>query len=244
MSIGRRMFNNIKMEVQDGLNKYVNSNDDRIDGSKLQNDWFPTLDNIDIFISHSHNDEKLAIGLAGFLKSQFGLTLFVDSCVWGYANDLLKIIDDEYCLVNNNGTYDYEKRNYSTSHVHMMLSSALNSMIDKVECIMFLNTNNSNLGVNDSINNKTASPWIYSEIMATKIIRQKNLKEYRPNGIIKEGMYNEAKGLDLKIQYDISLDHFVEIDDDTLEKWMKIWVKCKGILEHPLDVLYNILNVS
>jgi len=36
--------------------------------------------------------------------------------------------------------YDYELRNYTTSHVHMMLSTALTEMIDNTECIMFYNT--------------------------------------------------------------------------------------------------------
>ena len=62
----------------------------------MQANWFPQI-KADIFISHSHKDEDLALALAGWLKVSFGLTAFIDSCVWGYANDLLKMIDYKYC---------------------------------------------------------------------------------------------------------------------------------------------------
>ena len=62
----------------------------------MQANWFPQI-KADIFISHSHKDKGLALALAGWLEETFGLTAFIDSCVWGYANKLLKMIDDEYC---------------------------------------------------------------------------------------------------------------------------------------------------
>lgn len=46
-------------------------------------------------------------------------------------------------------TYDYNLRNYTTSHVHMMLATALTEMIDNTECIMFYNTPNSVLLADD-----------------------------------------------------------------------------------------------
>ena len=58
-------------------------------------------------------------------------------------------------------------------HVHMMLSTALANMIDKTECIMFLNTPNS-VSTRDT-KLKTYSPWIYNEIEITRII-EKNKK--------------------------------------------------------------------
>jgi hypothetical protein len=239
-SIGNQMFEDTKIKVENGLKENITSNNDKIDGSKVQEDWFPTLDNIDVFISHSHSDKELAVGLAGYLKAKYNIVSFVDSSMWGYANNLLKIIDDEYCQYSNSSSYDYDKRNYSTSHVHMMLSAAINKMIDKAECIIFLNTQNSNLGVNDSINNQTASPWIYSEIAATRIIRRKKLTNYRPNNMVKKGIYNEANRSDLNIQYDIPLGHLIEINDQTLKKWDKLWKENNNNWEYPLDALYKI----
>ena len=61
----------------------------------------------------------------------------------GYCDDLLRQIDNEHCKKEDGKTYDYNLRNYTTSHVHMMLSTALTEMIDKTECIMFYNTPNS-----------------------------------------------------------------------------------------------------
>ena len=146
-----------KTTIEKIINSFI-KDDASLDGSKMQANWFPQI-KADIFISHSHKDEKLALALGGWLKETFGLTAFIDSCVWGYSNYLLKLIDDVYCRNINRNSYDYDKRNYSTSHVHMMLSVALTQMIDNTECLFFLNTPNSITP--DTIINQTESPWIY-----------------------------------------------------------------------------------
>ena len=111
-----------------------------LDASRIEEEWFPKID-ADVFISHSHKDQELAIGLAGWLRELFGITSFIDSCVWGYANDLLKIIDKNYCVNKRKpdgtvDTYNYNKRNQSTAHIHMILNAALYKMIDKTECLI------------------------------------------------------------------------------------------------------------
>ena len=64
-----------------------------------------------------------------------------------------------------------------TSHVHMMLDTALTEMIDNTECIMFYNTPNSVLLADDlqKIKNEkkkvTLSPWIYHELAMTSLVR-------------------------------------------------------------------------
>ncbi|WP_317327309.1 hypothetical protein [Turicibacter sanguinis] len=133
--------------------------------SNLSKDWFPEID-CDVFLSHSHKDDKLVTGIVGFFHECFNIQVFVDSYVWRYCNDLLKQLDDKYC--RNQNLYDYDKRNYSTSHVHMMLATSLNAMINKAECIIFLETENS-LDVQHIIENGTSSPWIYYELIATKL---------------------------------------------------------------------------
>jgi hypothetical protein len=107
-----------------------------VNGTKLSEHWFPTV-KADIFISHSHTDEDEALRCASWLKDTFELDAFIDSSVWGYADDLLKQIDNDYCLNQGGETYSYEKRNGSTSHVHMMLATALSEMIDRTECVFF-----------------------------------------------------------------------------------------------------------
>lgn len=95
--------------------------------------------------------------------------------MWGFSDDLLRKIDDKYCINNNSDSksYSYEKRNYSTSHVHMMLSIAINKMINKTECLFFLNTPGS-VSIEDTVQKTTFSPWIYSELFTSEVIRKKN----------------------------------------------------------------------
>lgn len=112
-----------------------------IDGTAMKSNWFQ-IENVDVFISHSHQDITKVKAFAGWLYDEFHLTAFIDSCAWGYCDDLLKQIDNDNCKKKDGKTYDYELRNYTTSHVHMMLSTALTEMIDNTECVMFYNTPN------------------------------------------------------------------------------------------------------
>jgi len=173
----QRIFRDHKAKTKQELDKFL-LGDASLDGTAMQNNWFPEIE-ANIFISHSHTDEDLAKGLAGFLYRRFGLVSFIDSCVWGYADDLLQKIDDDYCLNEKKGVYNYGKRNYSTSHVHMMLATALTMMIDKAECIIFINSPES-ISTSDTIENRTRSPWIYHEIGMTQLVRRRSRVEHRP----------------------------------------------------------------
>lgn len=116
---GKEMYDNQQTSIHNSLDKYLKN--EMLDGDGISNDWFPTIDS-DVFISHSHMDEKYVIAFAGWLKEKFGLQPFIDSCVWGYSNELLREIDNNYCKNDYGNTYNYEKRNVSTSHVHMMFA--------------------------------------------------------------------------------------------------------------------------
>ena len=228
---GQELYNNQKNTVKRQIDSYV-LDDGILGASHIEEDWFPNIKS-DVFISHSHRDQELAIGLAGWLHNIFGITSFIDSCVWGYADDLLKIIDTEYCVKKKRQdgsieTYDYDKRNQSTAHVHMILNTALQKMIDKTECLIFLNTPNSLL-VDDVIDGTaTASPWIYSELTFSRMCRKKKLAEYR-----KDLMHTAIlEHREIKIRYDVSLEHFVELKDSDL---LNIWINSNG--KEPLEVL-------
>jgi len=206
----------------------------KINGTKMQNDWFPQVD-ADIFISHSGNDQQSAIILAGFLKSVFGLNSFIDSCIWEHSNNLLKLIDNKFCL-QPTGYYDYNKRNQSTSHVHMMLSTALNMMIDKTECLFFLNTPNS---VSTSgVIGSTESPWIYSEITMSKLIRKKKLRDFRKEGTRMLSKGGLAGPVMESIEYELDLNHLTDIDKNDLIKWNNEYNRNK--VAYPLDILYRL----
>lgn len=237
---GQRHYEEQRTAVQSQLCSYIQ--DDRIlDASRLEDDWFPSID-ADVFISHSHRDLELALGVAGWLYELFGITSFIDSCVWGYADDLLRIIDQHYCIKKRNAdetikTYDYYKRNQSTAHVHMILNSALQKMIDKTECLMFLNTPNSLL-IDDVISGSaTASPWIYGELTFSRICRKRKLSEYRSH-IAHDSLYEYAQ---LNVRYDVSLSHLVDLDDhDLLNIWMHSRQKRP---QEALDDLYDNLGL-
>lgn len=221
---GKAKLDEYKQEVSSELGNWVIGDFGVIDGTKLQEDWFPLV-SCDIFISHSHKDEDLAIALAGWLYETFGLESFIDSCIWGYADDLLRNIDDEYCS-NTKHSYSYISRNYSTSHVHMMLNMALMQMIDKTECLFFLNTPNS-IDLSD-IETRTLSPWIYSEIGISQMIEKKRTRtKYFSDNL------NES----LRISYKLDLSHLANIDHTDLLLW-----KQKNVREErALNSLYEII---
>ena len=178
-------------------------------------EWFPEVD-AQVFISHAHKDSELALGLSGHLFRHFGLTSFVDSAVWGYADDLLKILDNEFCYNGESRTYNYQKRNRSTAHVHMMLSVALSRMIDRCECIIFINTPQSISSRKYIEGETTESPWIYSEIAMTRLIEKRSPEAHRR---IKTTAATESYDAELKVRYDVDLDHLSELKQGTYKKW-------------------------
>lgn len=234
---GKKLFQANETAVKEVLKGFA-LNEGTLDGTKMQSNWFPQVQ-ADLFISHSHKDQKRAIALAGWLSDTFGIKAFIDSCIWGYADDLLKLIDNKHCFKKETNTYDYNSRNYSTSHVHMMLSTALTMMIDNSECLFFLNTPNS-ISTSDIIY-KTESPWIYAEIAMTQIIRQ-NIPRRR---LVRETKYFSKGGVineHLKVQYELDLTHLTEIDIDTLILWQKNHTKTDA--NDVLDKLYSLKPVN
>ncbi len=211
--IGNTLFNALEKLAQESLKYYI-STDGVLDGGKMMEDWFPAIE-AHVFISHSHNDRDMAITLAGSLKKNFGIISFIDSCIWGFANDLLKIIDQKYCKLQGTNSYSYDLRNFSTSHVHMMLSTALAKMIDKTECLFFLNTPNSIIA--SEIEEKTLSPWIYSEIETSRMIRI-TLPERTKLGTFSKGGSVENLNESLKIKYPFNSGHLTELNADNLNK--------------------------
>ena len=104
----REYGNKIKEEIKDlfepTLNKAIDENG-VISGETFIDSWFPT-DNYNVFLSYSHDDEELALLLAGFLKSEFNLKVFIDSLFCGRADELLWKIDKKYCMTGN-GYFNY-----------------------------------------------------------------------------------------------------------------------------------------
>ena len=204
-----------KQYIQQSLDNFLLPNNS-IDVQSLEQDWFPSVD-AHVFISHSHKDIELVQKFEKWLYQQFGIKCFVDSKVWGYANDLLKKLDDKYslfCTEHNINTYYYEKTIISSSHVHMMLATALLKMIDKIDYIFFLNTPQS-LSLNN-IHQFTYSPWIYYELLLLKFIRKNKIKRLTEQER-RKSFSIEAENLAMSFPVDIK--NLCKLSRDNLYAW-------------------------
>ena len=260
---GKRIYEKHGELTKKSLKEFIYDNN-HIDGTSMKSNWFE-IKNVDVFISHSHKDINKVKAFAGWLYDKFGLTAFIDSCAWGYCDDLLKEIDDKHCKIKNGESYDYNLRNYTTSHVHMMLSTALTEMIDNTECVMFYNTPNS-VSLVDDLNalkekNKeiTLSPWIYYELAMTSLVRRR--KPERTIALLEKALQHTlfSERNTINIEYDIEkyLVDMIDIESEQLKSWDREY----AILTHqldgdsitnikgyedifPLDVLYFISRIS
>lgn len=228
--IGEEICSEQKSEFQKNLKVFIEQ--DVINGTALQNECFPIFKKKRIFISHSHNDIDEVTAFAGWLYDCFKLEAFVDAWAWEYSDDLLKEIDDEYCYQPETETYDYETRNFTTSHVHMMLSVALAEMMDNAECVIFFNTSES-----VTLRDETTSPWIYYELLlATKLrIKEPKIRKSFIESFSQRDSY-------FVVKYDVSrfLKELNELTDDHLKKWLCL-IK-KNSRREPLSLLYDIVE--
>lgn len=229
---GRADHNAQKARIDSVVDTFKDS-DGSIIASRLVANWFPLISS-EVFISHAHKDSELAIRLAGFLQFEFGIRSFIDSCVWGYSETLLKLLDDEYCWQERSGTYNYSKRNKSTTHVHMMLSTALIKMINQCECVIFLNTPASISSSGYISGSATESPWIYTEVMMTSLIQRREPADHR--ALAKRVIAADEA---LRVKYGVDLSHLTSIGVKELHLWLQ---RAQGAGKfEALDTLYEIL---
>lgn len=215
---------------------YATGNNGVIDGTRLQNLNLPSvLSAYDVFISYSHNDEAEALYLASWLNNYCGLSCFLDSTVWHSADALLKVIDDKYCYQEESKTYNYNKRNFSTSHIHAMLTMAMHGVIQKSECCIAIDSDQS-YPIRDGIDTCTLSPWIYEEVAfithmrPTLPLRYKNstLRLFSQGGHICEAREQQ----ELKVKYHVNLEAFPSITSRDL-------LAMRGQGQEGLDQLYK-----
>lgn len=230
-------FTEYKKEIKEKLDSCINYQKNYIDGNKLEEILFEEIE-ADVFISHSHIDKNLAIAISGWLYKEMGLTAFVDSCVWDYVDEYLDELNNRYNIIKReykHQTYGYRKANYFASHLYLMLNSALNHMLDKTECLWFINTENSVIPL-DKIGkpDQTISPWIYSEIVMANTLRKKIPERY---GYEKRSLEHASElNENVLFTHQIELENFIEIDSSIFFEWEKN----KNSEEHALDTLYRI----
>lgn len=241
-SLGKNELEKIKGNIRKNLDEFLLPKKE-IDATKLQEEWFPEVE-ADIFLSHSHQDRDKALILAGYLYERFNIKVFVDSCIWGYSDELLELINETYNVEKKDGsttTYNHKKATWSASNVHLMLSTALNKMIDKTECIFFLNTPNS-VGTKDVENEeRTKSPWIFSEIAFTKFVRRKVPKRTKELFVESAGETIKKDAEGIGFSYKLFTDNLDLLNIDIFKKW----VEKKDIYLEILEVMNtSALNTS
>lgn len=196
------------------LRQYLQANGN-LDAATMEQEWFGSVQ-ADIFLSHSHRDETLIEAFAGWLHEKCGVFAFVDSSLWGYADDLLREIDNDYCQNDDKQTYSYKLRNISTSYVHMILNTALAKMIHQTECLIFVNTENSTIKENITDESKTLSPWIYSELALSKIIE---VQKYSLSNLQHSFILNESEERQIPIVLHAETEHLKILTTNHLINW-------------------------
>ena len=253
-NIGLQCSQDFDDKYRELLKSYINNG--MVNGTELMKDIF-AKNHYDIFMSYSHNDEDLVLTLAGMFRKMFNLNVFVDSFYWGSADSLLREIDDIKCK-KDDGFYDYQKRNLTTSHVHAMLTSAIMQVMDLSEIVIFLNTNNSVPILENTLSGKkeyTFSPWIYEEALFTELLRKKEWFEHR-KGVFSES-FETKKEHDIEFIYKLPKNNMINIEVNDICKWIELnsrlnMSKSKRICtiedlellyyenNYPLNILYKI----
>lgn len=194
-------------ELENKLNKNIATNIDRftkyngkLNAKDMMDNWFP-IDDYDVFISHSHKDLQYALIVYKYLKAM-GYKPFIDSICWGYSDDLLRQIDDIYCYDKESNTYRYGDRNITTSHVHIMLMSSLEKILSACNMFVFISSENS-ITKDELKADITESPWIYNELLLSKILI--NRDEQR---IVKGGIDIQES---LQIEYPAEVKHLTTL---------------------------------
>lgn len=213
-----------KNKINLKLTSCIDYQNNYIDGDKIEKELFKEID-ADVFISHSNKDKELAIAISGWLEKELGLKVFVDFCTWDCIDKIIDELNNRYNIVrteqNVSKTYEHNKANYFSSHLYLMLNSALNNMLDKTECLLFINTENSIIPLDTMDSPKrSSSPWICSELVMANAMRQSLPSRYTLE----------------KCSMEHNVSQFKNIDFSILSKWKN----SISTTEHPLDVLYKI----
>lgn len=223
-------------EIRKNIKDFILSDYD-LDGSALQDAFFPTDLMPDVFISHSNADEDFAKAFAQYLYNTFNITSFIDSTVWGGFTELQNSLDS-YFISTKGRNYTRDDQYRVISHVHLMLNTALMQMINRCEAFFLLNTPQS-VSVDDIIGDSTYSPWIFSEIGMYHLI-----EKHKPKRCIQESM-NFDSG---RIKQRIDLTDFTVLTNSDLNSWAENYHKQRnGYFTHgvvALDVLYDMKSIE
>jgi hypothetical protein len=118
----------------------------------------------------------------------------------------------------------------------MMLATALGKMIDKTECLLFINSPNS-ISTSDIEKPETHSPWLLLELGLVSTIRRKT-----PERLIHEMFTERRASASLPIKHDLTeqMKTLQSITPTTLGTWYSRHNMASTEGAHALDTLYEI----
>ena len=225
----KAIFVSIKSDFVDPIELYLKEGL-VLDGDALKQGWFPSKKRFDIFISHSGNDEDLSYALAEWLHVNFNLTCFIDSLVWKHFSSLKNALNSFF--FKKYGTeYNALFKDRVNQHVLLMLNTSLMEVMDRCECLFFLNTPQS-VKISEIGDYLTDSPWLFSEIgMFNSIQKKQRRKRALFEGQMATATYSH-------IQYKLNLKGLINLGAEDLNKWVNAYDNSSEN-SHPLDVLYE-----
>lgn len=194
----------------------------------------------DVFLSHSHADQRNAIDLALALGAH-GLKVFVDSTVWGFYGDLVRMIIAETRPLDDETKEEHVNRIHAD--VHMMLAGALHRTIARAETFVFVRSEESvPLSFGDKA--RTLSPWLYSELQFSFQVQHATPKriQERIQGATLDGVkgFNNMslENMQHLMAFRAFNDHLPPVHGDSLRDWLvqlPTSIQGNGLL----DLLYS-----
>jgi hypothetical protein len=235
------LYNSKNDNILINLEKLLLNESEIFDVNKINNELFSDI-KPDIFLSHAHADEEDVIKLAAKIEYHTKLKVFVDSCVWANAYKLLQKIDDKYCYQSKENTYEYKKRNHTTSNVFMILNAALHRVINSSEVLLFLGTDNS-VNIEDLFTKDRfiSSPWIFSELQFANLVKRRLPSRLKPafESYDDSRLAEDQKLIRKNAQFAYPTpDSDFDLDNDQFKKWVNNLAFPTGT--HELDLLYNL----
>ena len=208
-----------------------------IDADRLSRHIFPQQKRTHVFLSHSHADEGKAIELAIKLRNR-GVNVFVDSCVWGASQHLLETLVAYYSDQKADGQPLSEREVSDLSAgVNLMLVGALQEMIDRTELFVFLNTEKSVPLKAYEGADRTFSPWIYSELQFSAMVRRRvPARRRRRSAEVLSLEHEQAKRVLPNFAHKALNSHLPKVDGSAFSGWIELLDE-KG--EPALDSLYG-----
>ena len=205
-----------------------------INGNEIEDIWFPKdAGHYHVFLSHSHNDKDLAVSIAGILKQKMNLDVFIDSLVWGFRDQLVRLLYDKTGRLNDTVSSIY-------AHVDCMLTKSLVEMMDSCECLLFLNTPQS-VSIKDAVRH-THSPWIYAELEASRFLRRHKDEARRDRLVVGYVTLSEKEASAMpNISYEIP-EHLSKISYAQFSRWMTYSRGRKNF--DALDKLYQLIPIA